>query len=64
MDKVHHAESRKIMNEKAKAGDVPFTEANYVDHEEKDPRDLGELQRQLKARYLPFYLYCANAVPC
>lgn len=48
MEGIQHAESRKIMNEKAKAGDVPFSETKYT--EEKDPRDLGDLQRQLKAR--------------
>lgn len=56
MEGVQNVESQKAMNEKGRSSDVPFTETKYG--EEKDPRDLGELQRELKARYDTFLLIC------
>lgn len=49
METVHPAESRKVMNDKNGVdGPAPYTETRYG--QDKDPQDIGDLHRQLKAR--------------
>jgi hypothetical protein len=54
MSGVEPAASRKISNDAYKnnkeATDATYTETNIPGADDKDPRDLGNLQRQLKSR--------------